>query len=75
MNLGLGLAKEGKRVLMIDADPQGSLTISLGFRELYLVDVKKMKAYVGKFNYKVDIFDVDAIEEQAKIERRLQRYV
>lgn len=33
MNLGLGLAKEGKRVLMIDADPQGSLTISLGFRE------------------------------------------
>ena len=44
-------------------------------RELYLVDVKKMKAYVGKFNYKVDIFDVDAIEEQAKIERRLQRYV
>ena len=44
-------------------------------RELYLVDVKKMKAYVGKFNYKVNIFDVDAIEEQAKIERRLQRYV
>ena len=31
MNLGLGLAKEGKRVLMIDADPQGSLSISLGF--------------------------------------------
>ena len=44
-------------------------------RELYLVDVKKMKAYVGKFNYKVDIFNVDDIEEQAKIERRLQRYV
>ena len=33
MNLGLGLAKEGKRVLMIDADPQGSLSISLGFCE------------------------------------------
>ena len=33
MNLGLGFAKEGKRVLMIDADPQGSLSISLGFRE------------------------------------------
>ena len=33
MNLGLGLAKEGKKVLLIDADPQGSLTISLGFRE------------------------------------------
>lgn len=33
MNLGLGLAKEGKRVLMIDADPRGSLSISLGFCE------------------------------------------
>ena len=33
MNLGIGLAKEGKKVLMMDADPQGSLTISLGFRE------------------------------------------
>lgn len=33
VNLGIGLAGEGKRVLLIDADPQGSLTISLGFRE------------------------------------------
>ena len=29
-NLGIGLAREGKKVLLIDADPQGSLTISLG---------------------------------------------
>ena len=29
-NLGIGLAKQGKKVLLIDADPQGSLTISLG---------------------------------------------
>jgi len=29
-NLGIGLAREGKRVLLIDADPQASLTISLG---------------------------------------------
>lgn len=33
VNLGIGLAREGKRVLLIDADPQGSLTISLGFQE------------------------------------------
>lgn len=32
-NLGVGLAKEGKRVLLIDSDPQGSLSISLGFTE------------------------------------------
>lgn len=30
VNLGIGLAREGKKVLLIDADPQGSLTISLG---------------------------------------------
>ena len=31
VNLGVGLAMEGKKVLVIDADPQGSLTISLGY--------------------------------------------
>ena len=30
-NLGIGLAQEGKKVLLIDSDPQASLTISLGF--------------------------------------------
>lgn len=33
VNLGIGLAGEGKRVLLVDADPQGSMTISLGFSE------------------------------------------
>ena len=27
VNLGVGLADEGKRVLLIDGDPQGSLTM------------------------------------------------
>ena len=30
VNLGIGLAQAGKKVLLVDADPQGSLTISLG---------------------------------------------
>ena len=29
-NLGIGLAMEGKKVLLVDTDPQGSLTISMG---------------------------------------------
>lgn len=33
VNLGIGLAREGYKVLLIDADPQGSLSISLGFDE------------------------------------------
>ena len=30
-NLGIGLARDGKKVLLVDTDPQGSLTISLGY--------------------------------------------
>ena len=33
VNLGIGLANKGYKVLLIDADPQGSLTASLGFGE------------------------------------------
>ena len=33
VNLGIGLAREGKKVLLIDADPQSSLSASLGIGE------------------------------------------
>ena len=33
VNLGIGLAREGKKVLLVDADPQGDLTTSLGWPE------------------------------------------
>ena len=39
LNLGVGLAREGKRVLLIDADPQGSLSISLGIKRPDDLDV------------------------------------
>ena len=32
-NLGIGLAMEGKKVLLVDTDPQGSLTISMGWQK------------------------------------------
>lgn len=33
VNLAIGLAKKGKKVLVVDLDPQSSLTISLGYHE------------------------------------------
>ena len=33
VNLGIGLAREGKRVLLIEADAQGSMAASLGIQE------------------------------------------
>ena len=39
VNLGVGLASAGKRVLLVDADPQGSLTASLGVKDPDDLDV------------------------------------
>lgn len=33
VNLGIGLARLGKKVLLVDADPQGDLTTCLGWRD------------------------------------------
>lgn len=33
VNLGIGLAMQGKNVLLVDADPQGDLTTCLGWRD------------------------------------------
>ena len=34
VNLGVGLAMQGKKVLLIDADPQGDLTTCLGWQDM-----------------------------------------
>ena len=33
LNLGIGLAKQGQKVLLVDADPQGDLTTALGWND------------------------------------------
>ena len=33
VNLGVGLARQGHKVLLVDSDPQGSLTISMGIAD------------------------------------------
>lgn len=39
VNLGIGLSGDGKKVLLIDADPQGDLTSSLGYGDVDSLDV------------------------------------
>lgn len=39
LNLGVGLHNAGKKVLLVDADPQGSLTVSLGVKNPDELDV------------------------------------
>lgn len=50
VNLGIGLAREGKKVLMIDSDPQGSLTISLGCAEPDNFDYSLANALINIIN-------------------------
>ena len=38
-NLGIGLAREGRNVLLVDCDPQGSLTVSLGYSQPDELDI------------------------------------
>ena len=50
VNLGIGLAREGNKVLLIDCDPQGSLTISLGCDEPDRLDYSLANALIGIIN-------------------------
>lgn len=50
VNLGIGLAREGYKVLMIDADPQGSMSISLGCDEPDRLDYSLATALVSIIN-------------------------
>lgn len=53
LNLGIGLANEGKKVLLVDADPQGDLTTALGWRnpdELPITLAKQMESIINGGN-------------------------
>lgn len=39
VNLGIGLAREGRKVLLIDANPQGSLSIYMGNHNPHEMDL------------------------------------
>ena len=43
VNLGIGLARAGRKVLLIDNDPQGSLTEALGYPEPDKIEITLSK--------------------------------
>lgn len=50
VNLGIGLAMQGQKVLLIDADPQGDLTTCLGWQDTdnlpgYALQASCLKSY------------------------------
>ena len=47
-NLGAGLALEGKKVLLLDVDPQGDLTEMLGQRKPHELPLTLAKWYRGQ---------------------------
>ncbi len=54
INLGNGLVRKGKKVLLIDLDPQGDLTVSMGFKNNDNID-KTIKTLLGKVIHEIPI--------------------
>ena len=57
VNLGIGLARKGKRVCLIDCDPQGSLSVYLGIPEPD--ELEESLATVMKHIIQGDEYDLD----------------
>ena len=57
INLGIALVRNGKRVCLIDADPQGDLTLGLGFGKKHKTTLKnKMEDII--LGFETDPYDV-----------------
>lgn len=58
VNLGIGLARAGKKVLLIDMDPQGSLTEALGYQEPDRLEITMSQ--IMDWTYNEEDFDIEA---------------
>src|SRR5207248_1886971 len=54
VNLGCALAELGKRILLIDLDPQGHLTINMGFKQPDQIELTLLDHLVKPTNLGVD---------------------
>ena len=55
LNLGAGLSREGRRVLLIDSDPQSDLTTSAGIEADSVEKSLGRLMYLATENYKPDV--------------------
>jgi len=68
INLGVGLTRLGQRVLLVDADPQGHLTLGLGFQRNLKVTLTILTVLVGsKCKQNLDLFLVSVVNIVAKM--------
>ena len=70
VNLGVGLARLGKKVLLVDADPQGDLTTCLGWRDndsLTTTITDKLSGGIGIYFTGVGLVDLATIKEMLAI--------
>lgn len=74
-NLGIGLAKKGKKVLLIDADAQGSLTASLGFQEPDKLDVSLATIMANIINEEDMEPDYGILKHDEGVELVLRTYI
>lgn len=58
-NLGVALAKQGKKVLLVDADPQGDLTTCMGY--INLDEIPTTLADVMSATIRDDNIDIDSV--------------
>ena len=73
LNLGVGLANTGKRVLLIDSDPQGSLTAALGWKNSDNLSVTLSNIYAGSFA-NVGVGENDAVSGRIKCVQHSEKF-
>ncbi len=80
VNVGAGLALRGQRVLLVDADPQGGVALSLGLSYVYsltdaIAGAAAIQQCVTNARERLDVIPAGAALLPVQLHRALSRYV